>query len=887
MTTRPLWLVFFLVLLNLKAYSQQRINGKVVRPDQQAVEGAHIVVTPSNNLRGIVGFTFTDSKGQFSISLNYNADSIGLLVRALGYEEKFIPLPSCDTTLLITLKVKEYMIDDVIVKSQPIKQKGDTITYLVSSFARGGNFSVADVIKNMPNFNVTEEGTILYEGKPIQNFYVEGMDLMGGNYNTIVKNLPFKSVGAIDVYKNHQPYKILRKLIPSEATAVNVRLKQNVTYTGHSEVGSGYEPALYDINITPMAFKKQSQLLASFQANNVGQELESQFNIFEYSGGNFNKYLFYIPNQVNVSLVPQPNITRRRFYDNNTAFFSFNSLHKISNDNELKFNISAYTDRNYLAGHTATTYPFSDSTITFKENTSNRFNTHAIKFSGTFSKNSENRFFKSFVSVRSFWKHHFADLYGNSDSISQHANLPSIIVNNENKIISKKGNSLSEYYLNFNHIATDQSIDFTPGILPEVFNFGAPYSNISQIFRLSETDLLAHFKRSRIYNFLRVSVRPSLNLQSGRILTQMEKDNQKLAVDSLLSNKKWWYLKQELSPSVAYQRKWFQAELFMPVSIRYLSQSDINHPSNGKFNTWFEPGLSIKSDITPNWEFSGSINLQKKVFEPDESYNGIIIKNQYLIMRQEYLPYGNTNLSMLSKLSYSNAVKGVHFSTGFSKSYGFNKYITERNYSTFNYISYKIAKLDNRHELDRYSLNFSYLISQIFTQLSLDYKYTHWKQDNLSNGELHKIHRFSHTVSANANTSYFDGWEFDYKLKYNAFLFKPEKTNFSNTLINNIIGVTYYYSSKTLLGFECDWHVTPGKLQRNTSLYFFNVFMTHRFANNRYSLKLMLENLFNVNCYETFYHYSNSLVSSSVSLRPRFFLVSFTMPLYPPTGTKP
>ena len=67
----------------------------------------------------------------------------------------------------------------------------------------------------MPGIEVLDDGKILYQGKPINKYYIEGLDLLEGKYNLANKNLPHKEVTKVQVLENHQPIKVLDSLVYS------------------------------------------------------------------------------------------------------------------------------------------------------------------------------------------------------------------------------------------------------------------------------------------------------------------------------------------------------------------------------------------------------------------------------------------------------------------------------------------------------------------------------------------------------------------------------------------------------------------------------------------------------------------------------------------------
>ena len=51
----------------------------------------------------------------------------------------------------------------------------------------------------MPGTEVLFDGKILYQDKPINKYYIEGLYLLGGKYNLANSNLPHKEVIKVQV----------------------------------------------------------------------------------------------------------------------------------------------------------------------------------------------------------------------------------------------------------------------------------------------------------------------------------------------------------------------------------------------------------------------------------------------------------------------------------------------------------------------------------------------------------------------------------------------------------------------------------------------------------------------------------------------------------------
>ncbi|GKT33800.1 carboxypeptidase-like regulatory domain-containing protein, partial [Aduncisulcus paluster] len=122
---------------------------------------------------------------------------------------------------------KATTIKEVIVKAPGIHEKGDTITYVTSSFAGVEDKSLADVLKKMPGIEIEESGKIKYNGVEINKFYIEGKDLLGGRYGLATNNVHHQDVGSVEVMENHQPIKALEDISFSQNPAINIRLKED------------------------------------------------------------------------------------------------------------------------------------------------------------------------------------------------------------------------------------------------------------------------------------------------------------------------------------------------------------------------------------------------------------------------------------------------------------------------------------------------------------------------------------------------------------------------------------------------------------------------------------------------------------------------------------
>ena len=134
----------------------------------------------------------------------------------MGYATQIISVQKDKYQYTVQLEKKPYELDEVVVKEAPITRKKDTLNYYVESFRQKEDYSIEDVLKRMPGIEVTTSGQILYQGSSINKLNIEGLDLMGDQYNQATQNMPAEAVSTIQVMENNQPIRALEGKIHSK-----------------------------------------------------------------------------------------------------------------------------------------------------------------------------------------------------------------------------------------------------------------------------------------------------------------------------------------------------------------------------------------------------------------------------------------------------------------------------------------------------------------------------------------------------------------------------------------------------------------------------------------------------------------------------------------------
>lgn len=186
------------------AMAQTNINGLVKSHYGISMDFINVVASPINSPRTILGSCFTGEDGSFSLTINSKCDSLVLRASSIEISPTAITIPNHSGFYNIIVEEKTVELKEVVVKSKKVYSHGDTINYNVGSFLSQTDQSIADVLKKMPGISVSDAGQISYQGKPIKNLYIEGLDLMKGHYGIATNNIDPNNIATVQVLENHQ-----------------------------------------------------------------------------------------------------------------------------------------------------------------------------------------------------------------------------------------------------------------------------------------------------------------------------------------------------------------------------------------------------------------------------------------------------------------------------------------------------------------------------------------------------------------------------------------------------------------------------------------------------------------------------------------------------------
>ena len=332
-------------------YAETILTGAVSNNHGEPLDYASVIASTCDAPKTILASAFTDETGHFRMSVKSDCDSLILKVSSLEIEPTQIVVPNRSGNYDIIVDPRTIELKEVVVKSKKIYSQGDTINYNVASFLSSSDQSVADVLRKMPGITVSDAGQISYQGKPIKNFYIEGLDLMKGHYGIATNNIDPNNIATVQVLENHQDIKALKGLRPEEQASINLRLKEGVkgVFNLIATLGGGYgDEGLWNNSAIATYFRRNSQFLATYKGNNTGEDLSQELYSFD---NDFSR----TSNISSISMPSAPGIDKRFYYFNHSHNATFNNVYRVGKSGEFGINAAYLNDRDTRSNSSSTT----------------------------------------------------------------------------------------------------------------------------------------------------------------------------------------------------------------------------------------------------------------------------------------------------------------------------------------------------------------------------------------------------------------------------------------------------------------------------------------------------------------------------------------------------
>ncbi len=871
------WLIIFIGnFIN----AQTIIQGKVSDTNSKALSNSSVLILKKAT-DSIVSFAITDSKGLYSVSFSTTYTELDMQIRSMGYETILEPINNITQTKNFNLNEQSFELKEIVVKSSPIVQRGDTIKYSVNSFSKEKDRSIGDVLKRMPGIEVLSDGKILYQGRPINKYYIEGLDLLEGKYNLANDNLPYKEVTQVQVIENHQPIKALDSLKFSDQAALNIKLKNAYTFTGQARIGLGFSPLLWDTNVTPMLFTKKKQMLTTYQSNNTGENVSLQLkkltieDLISQFENNSEK-----TDWLSIQQLTAPNFSEKRWLDNNIHLISGNYLQKLKKDYELRVNISYLNDYQQQNGFTNTQFITPQNIITILEEKYNQLFFNSLQTNITLQKNADKKYFKNSLEFQGFWDSQSGAIVLNNQDLNQRLSNEFFKLSNNLKSIFTLGEQVVTLNSYFGINKTPQTLQINPGQFESLLNNNLPYGEVTQQVDLKT--FFTHNSISFIKAFNRFSIEPKIGFQienqnlSSEIYTS---ENANLG-NNFSNNLDWFRSKMYFDIQSQFKSNKWRIELRLPINFHLYRINDrpLLELENINRQT-FEPRLSVVYDVNSFWKVNSSASISNQFGTIDQLNYASILQNFRNLQRINTPLPQNFNRNYSVGLAYRNPIKTLFWNIFYVNTRNSNNLLYQTQILANGAFELQALEQDNL----RYSHNVSSRASKYFTKIksnfTLNATYGLQEFQQILNNDLTDIINSNLTLGNKIDTDITDWLNVEYQSNWT--FSKNKIQNQESPYIkqqNHILNFNIYPKDNQYFAIKSEY-INNNLFSKKSENIFADLLYRYTIKKKNLDLELQLTNLFNTADFTTININDFSISETNYSLRPRqiLFKIRFTL----------
>ena len=861
------------------AQAQVSING-YISTDKMTVEGAAVSALKKHS-GSIICYTISDKTGFYKLPIITAADSLIIEVSHIGFAKVKTVVLNTSQEIDFRLIAQVFSLPEIKVDNNGfIIKRGDTINYKVAEFTAKSDRVVADIIKKLPGIEVGANGQIKYQGKPINHYYIENLDLLESKYNIANQNIPSNMVEGIQIFENHQPIKVLDSSVISDRAAINIRLKDNAKnkLIAILKAGLGLAPLLWESELIGLNFRKKFQSISGYKTNNTGVNVSNE--IADLYLNPYNKQSFLSAKQDLLHLLNfgQPPFEEQRFLFNNSHLLYNNGLFVINKSSQFRYNINFLFDRTTQSAAAKTIINLPDSNILIEENQTQALLKNQLKSEFGYTVNQKKYFFKDNLKIEGYWDKQNAVLTNKIKSDQVLVN-PMFQLINDCHIIFSKGKNKYEFISNLILQTLPQQLIIRPEVFKEFFNQSITYNQLEQ----SATQKIivsdnAIVLRKNWFHFSQ-TFSGGISYQKTSINSAIHKDsanNRIFLKDSFQNQLSWVEIIPYAEISFLIQKKGFVINAKATILNSNLSRRDEANNINDKNNFLFpNNSFSIARDISRKLNISYIFMNEFRINAANKNTAGYILSNYRDVARNNPTVGREKIISNLLSLNYRNPLRLLfgYLSCSFS--------ITERNllqgFQYYNQLSSQnLVSIKNEQKALLLSFNLNKYFKNSRTGLSFNSSLTAQAFPQLQNGETVRLSNNNVTTKVNIYNRKLD-WVFPelsiVHTAINNFIeAKGDKINQTPiTQMSETLKMSFFISkSITLMSSFANFH-NSFKGQESNSYLFVDAGINYK--GKKYNVEIKAMNITGINNFTTINSFNNIQSVQEFQLRPLNILI--------------
>lgn len=281
--TLPFFLFSLVITATSFAQNLKTVKGSVIDTSGAPLPDAYVkIVSGKDSIT-----TTTNSAGIFNFTkVGFSAFTLSVSIMGFEtYNHSYTISTNGNKPFSIApvrLKTQDNRLADVVVvATNPITIKEDTIEYKANAYKVREGAPVEDVIKKLPGVTVDKDGNVTAQGKQVARVRVNGKDYFGGDVQTATQNLPadiIENIQIIDDYGDRANITGIKEGEPEKILNINIQKGKSKGNFGNATVGAGTQDR-YVARVAANNFNDDRQMSFLGAINNTNA------NIFNFNGG--------------------------------------------------------------------------------------------------------------------------------------------------------------------------------------------------------------------------------------------------------------------------------------------------------------------------------------------------------------------------------------------------------------------------------------------------------------------------------------------------------------------------------------------------------------------------------------------------------------------------
>lgn len=811
------------------AFAQVKVSGRVLDLQNKPIGNVIVKALQDNKT---VAFTSTNFQGAYSLQLKELRNNDFLLMYShVSFEKDSVLLKANEKDIRqdMVLLPRTMALREVTIKGRPLWQKGDTLSHNLASFLGKGDVTLEDGLKRLPGVDVAKSGAISYMGKPISQFNIEGLDLLGGKYNLATRNIPADYVTNVEIVRNHHSRKI-EKDLPSDEVSMNIKLANKAKFKpfGQEEAGIGWMQDGNDelqalLGLTGMMFTDKFQTICSLKGGNYKSFAHADM-YDHFSGSGINTRATGLFRGFDGGVPPQGEYAYQR-----NGMVTLNAIQKFDSITTAKVNADySYHRVTHDISQSSVLMAGDGNYVTVSETTSPLTKIYLPKLSVNYLRNGDNLYFNESFVIKGKFEQNEGDILSNGLQVEQRRRTSSFEMANQLNWATKNAKGTRR------DVNTSISFKRTPTLRLAFLNDGNIYGQTAQSSTLT-MNVSSSFQIP-VGNLFKLNLPVYIYASYDYLETNRIPQNDCNHING-------WALTPSVAPGFDIhsnnRRFYFNASADIALKGLYYNKLDFT-----KLQVNPRIGASYTFNANNKLSFNSSVNTHVG------DMMTLLTAPMQTNYRTMYTSSGiiGESKGWNSSLNWKFQMPMQYFTMSLEANHGRSKH------NTLN--SQQMDGIDiNSHALlrDSHSKNTGFRISttknfpSIYSKLKLDANYGFGSSEQAVNDNVIKIRSNNYELRANASATPLTWLELNYDINYGWSRSKYEDVSNTWTSLTHSGEIHFFPIPKLDISFDYD-HV---RRQISTDHYkhmsLFNASVQYKFQ--KCVLRLELTNLLNQRTY--------------------------------------